>query len=62
MRMDFSYEADGIFIKKTMADKSNQYCINVHDESIMEWYNVFASSFMCVGRKPHPFGNERHKK
>lgn len=34
--------------------------INVLDESMMEWYNKYAPGFMCVGRKPHPFGNERH--
>ena len=26
----------------------------------MEWFNKRAPGFMCVGRKPHPFGNERH--
>ena len=26
----------------------------------MEWFNKWAPVFMCVGRKPHPFGNERH--
>ena len=34
--------------------------INVLDESMMEWYNKYAPGFMCVGRKPHPFGNERY--
>ena len=29
-------------------------------ESMMEWFNKYAPGFMCVGRKPHPFGNERH--
>ena len=26
----------------------------------MEWFNKYAPGFMCVGIKPHPFGNERH--
>ena len=34
--------------------------INVIDESMMEWFNKWSPGFMCVGRKPHPFGNERH--
>ena len=34
--------------------------INVLDESMMEWFNKWAPRFMCVGRKPHPFDNERH--
>ena len=34
--------------------------INVLDESIMEWFKKWDPGFMCVGRKPHPFGNERH--
>ena len=35
-------------------------CINVLDDSVMEWFNKWSPGFMCVGRKPHPFGNERH--
>ena len=35
-------------------------CINVPDESIMEWFNKWVPGFMCVGHKPHPFGNEWH--
>ena len=27
---------------------------------MMEWFNRYAPVFMCVGRKPHPFGNDRH--
>ena len=34
--------------------------INVLDEPMMEWFNNWASGFMCVSRKPYPFGNERH--
>ena len=34
---------------------------NCLDESMMEWLNMYTCpGFMCVGRKPHPFGNERH--
>ena len=35
-------------------------CINVIDESIMEWFNKWATGFMCFGRKPHPFGIDQH--
>ena len=34
--------------------------INILDESIMEWFKNWAPGFMCVGRKPHPFGNEQN--
>ena len=34
--------------------------IDVLGESMMEWFNKWAPGFMCVGRKPHPFGNDRH--
>ena len=34
--------------------------INVLDESMMKWFNNRDPGFMCVGCKPHPFGNERH--
>ena len=27
---------------------------------MMDWFNKYTPVFMCVGRKPHPFGNERH--
>ena len=27
---------------------------------MMEWFNKYAPVFMCVGRKPHPFVNERN--
>ena len=26
----------------------------------MEWFKKWDPGFMCVGHKPHPFGNERH--
>ena len=29
-------------------------------KSMMEWFNNNYTGFMCVGRKPHPFGNKRH--
>ena len=35
-------------------------CINVIDESMMEWFNKWDPGFMFVGRKPHPFGNDWH--
>ena len=27
---------------------------------MMEWFNNWSPGFMCVVRKPHPFGNERN--
>ena len=33
---------------------------NVLDESMMECFNHWDPGFMCVVRKPHPFGNEWH--
>jgi Transposase IS4 len=46
---------------KNMADQFDPSWINCLDESMMEWLNQFTCpGFMCVGRKPHPFGNERH--
>ena len=32
-------------------------CLN---ESIAIWLNTYCPGFMCVPRKPHPFGNEYH--
>ena len=34
--------------------------VSVLDEPMMEWLNKYCPGFMCVGRKPHPFGNECH--
>ena len=34
--------------------------INVLDEPMMEWFNKWDPVFMCIVRKPYPFGNERH--
>ena len=44
----------------TWMKSSIQSWINVLDEIMMEWFNKYAHGFMCVGRKPDPFGNERH--
>ena len=40
-----------------MAEEFNPSLINVLDESMMEWFKKYAPIFMCVGRKPHSFGN-----
>ena len=45
---------------QNMAQQYLPSCINVLDESMMEWSNKWSPGFICVGRKPHPFGNERH--
>ena len=46
---------------RNMEDQFDPSWINCLDESMMEWLNQFSCpGFMCVGRKPHPFGNERH--
>ena len=34
--------------------------INALNKSMMEWFKKYEPGFMCVGRKPHPFDNERH--
>lgn len=59
---------DGFFHMRQLEEAwnenmANEFCpswISVLDESMMEWFNKYAPGFMCVGRKPHPFGNERH--
>ena len=43
-----------------MAQQFLPSCINILDESMMEWFNKWDPGFMCVGRKTHTFGNERH--
>ena len=43
-----------------MSEEFNPLWINVLDENMMEWFNKYIPGFMCVGRKPHIFGNERH--
>ena len=40
------------------AEEFNPSWINVLDESMMEWFNKYAPGFMCIGSKPHHFGNE----
>ena len=31
------------------------------DENMQEWMSKYNfTAWMCVGHKPHPFGNERH--
>ena len=60
---------DGLFYMSQMEEawnknisyKFNPYWFNVLDEIMMGWYNNFAPVFMCVGRKQHPFDNDRHK-
>ena len=34
--------------------------VSVLDKSMIEWLNKYCPGFLCVGRKPHPFCNERH--
>ena len=37
------------------------YWVRLIDERMQEWISKYACpAWMCVGRKPHPFGNERH--
>ena len=37
------------------------YWVSVLDESMQEWISKYTCpAWMCVGSKPHPFGNERH--
>ena len=45
---------------QNMAQQFLPSWINVLYDSVMEWFNKWSPVFMCVGRKPHPFGNERH--
>ena len=32
----------------------------ITNKSVMDWFNKRSPRFICVGRKLHPFGNERH--
>ena len=43
-----------------MKDEFNLSWVSVLDEYMMECLNKYCPGFMCVGLKPHPFGNERH--
>ena len=45
---------------KNMGGGFSPLWVSVLDESMMEWLNKYCTGFMCVFRKPHPFGNERH--
>ena len=42
---------------QNMAKKNLPSWINVLEESMMEWFNKWATGFMRVSFKPHPFGN-----
>ena len=42
---------------KNISDEFNPSSINVIDKSMMEWFNIYASVFMCVGFKSCCFGN-----
>ena len=46
--------------KQNMSQQCFPSWINVLDDYMMEWFNKWALGFMCVIRKPHPFGNKRH--
>ena len=41
-----------------MAEQFNLSWINVLDEGIIQCFNKYTPGFMCVGHKPHPFGNK----
>ena len=43
-----------------IAEEFNPPWINVLGKIMMDWFNKYLTGFMRVGRKPHPFGNERH--
>ena len=43
-----------------MEEEFSPSWVSVLDEFMMEWLNKYCPGFMCVGRTPHPFGNERH--
>ena len=45
---------------KNMEDEFSPSWVSVLDEFMMECINKYCPGFMCSGRKPHPFGNERH--
>ena len=48
-------------LNRNMEDEFNPYCNSVVEKIMIECYYKFAPGFMCVGRKPYPFGIERHK-
>jgi hypothetical protein len=43
-----------------MAAEYNPSWLNCLDKSMNSWLSKFCPGFMCVPRKPHPFGNEYH--
>ena len=43
-----------------MEDEFSPSWVSVLDESMVEWLKKYCPGFMCVGRKPRPFGNELH--
>ena len=43
-----------------MDEEFNPPWINILGKSIIEWFKKYAPGFMCVGCKPHTFGNEGH--
>ena len=66
-------EHDGSFVDRfnevrKMIDAFNQHYANHYhpswlnclDESMCTWRSKYCPGFMCVPRKPHPFGNEYH--
>ena len=63
-RQDFEYN-DGLLYMSQMeeawnmntADEFNTSQINVLVKIMMDWLNKYAIGFMCIGSKPHPFGN-----
>ncbi len=42
------------------ADHYHPSWLNCLDESMCTWLSKYCPAFMCVPRKPHPFGNEYH--
>ena len=46
-------------MEQKTVNEFNPSWINVINKSMMECYNNFPPGFMCVGRKPHPFVNQR---
>ncbi len=43
-----------------MEEEYDPSWISCLDESMIEWLNKWCPGWMCVPRKPHPFGNEYH--
>ena len=43
-----------------IAEELNPNWNNVMDEIMMRWFNKYASGFMYVDCKHHPYGDERH--